>query len=216
MWGGEVYTCIRLRETSTEEAAKTAELAVGIGVEHRVLTVDWEGNIHHYKIQTAAREKRYATMLNYCLTASLGVLMTAHHRDDQIGMQDDTHTHTHTLSVSSSPETMVYRMCKGSSIDGMAGIYTLTQRIAYPQVQILRPLLQCDKKDLTAVCQEAGLEWVEDPSNAFPYFSRNYIRQVLDKDPALRQGLRHMHGALANTRSQLTSTGEVCGCRSWL
>lgn len=110
--------------------------------------------------------------------------------------------------MSSSPETMVYRMCKGSSIDGMAGMYVLSQRIAYPRVKILRPLLQCDKKDLTAVCQEAGLEWVEDSSNSFPYFSRNYIRQVLDKDPTLVQGLRHMHSALAHTRGRLTSTGE--------
>lgn len=91
----------------------------------------------------------------------------------------------------------------------MAGTYVLSQRIAYPQVQILRPLLQCDKKDLTAVCEEAGLEWVEDPSNSFPYFSRNYIRQVLDKDPGLVQGLSHMHDTLAHTRRQLTSTGEM-------
>lgn len=81
--------CIRLRETSTEEAAKTAELAVGIGAKHQVLTVDWEGNAPawHSKIQTAAREKRYDAMLKYCQTASLKMLMTAHHRDDQIGMQ---------------------------------------------------------------------------------------------------------------------------------
>lgn len=83
-----------MRETSTDEAAKTAELAVGMGAKHHMLTVDWEGNAPawHYKYQTAAREKRYDAMLDYCQTASLGMLMTAHHRDDQIGIAG-CHTH---------------------------------------------------------------------------------------------------------------------------
>lgn len=103
---------------------------------------------------------------------------------------------------------MVYRLSKGSSMDGLAGIYALSQRVAYSQIQIFRPLLQCRKEELRAVCLDAGLEWTEDGSNASLHCTRNYIRDLLSRDPALVQGLQHMYTTISNTRKTMIGAGK--------
>lgn len=103
---------------------------------------------------------------------------------------------------------MVYRLGFGSGVDGLAGMYMLSRRVAHPQIRLFRPLLQCRKEELRVVCKEAGLEWVEDSSNTSPYFTRNYIRQLLSDDPALTRGLEHMFISISRTRNAMTSAGE--------
>lgn len=99
-------------------------------------------------------------------------------------------------------------MSKGSGIDGLAGMHEISHRVAYPGIQLVRPLLSCHKQHLVATCKEAGLEWVEDPSNRHSYCSRNYIRQLLNSDPALCQGLYHMHTTLTLTMEPLRRGGK--------
>lgn len=66
---------------------EAGELAASLGVKHHVLTLDWEGAVPtgQYKMQNAAREKRYEVLLEYCRTSSISNLMLGHHLDDQIG-----------------------------------------------------------------------------------------------------------------------------------
>lgn len=95
-------------------------------------------------------------------------------------------------------------------MDGMAGMYVLSQRVAYPHIQIFRPLLQCRKDELREVCKEAGLEWVEDNSNTSLHFTRNYIRRLLEDDPAgLTEGLRHMLASIRQTRKAMINEGRL-------
>ena len=103
---------------------------------------------------------------------------------------------------------MVYRMSKGSSIDGMAGMYGLSRRLTYNQVQLARPVLNIRKEQLRAVCKEAGLEWVEDVTNMSPHFSRNFIRLNLRDDPELVQGFLHLHSTLETIRGELIRKGK--------
>lgn len=100
---------------------------------------------------------------------------------------------------------MVYRMAQGSGLDGLACIHELSKRVSYPQVQIIRPLLQCHKEELRAVCREAGLQWIEDESNFTLQFTRNYIRHILSQDPTLKQGLEHMYVSINQTRKAMTN-----------
>ena len=77
-----------LREESTEEARRTKELVLGLGVkDHHTLTINWEGNPPPTpgKVQMRARERRYPMMLELCARKKIPVLLVSHHRDDQIG-----------------------------------------------------------------------------------------------------------------------------------
>ena len=103
---------------------------------------------------------------------------------------------------------MVYRMSKGSSIDGMAGMYATSKRLAYHHIQLARPLLQFRKEQLRTVCEEERLEWVEDITNMSPHFSRNFIRLLLCDDPQLVQGFLHFHDTLGTIRGELLKTGK--------
>ena len=95
----------------------------------------------------------------------------------------------------------------GSSVDGLAGMYMLSRRVLYPEVRIIRPLLQCRKEELREVCREVGLEWIEDSSNASPHFARNFIRKMLSQDTALTEGLHHMFTSISQTRKDMSSAG---------
>ena len=88
-----IFCCLRLREESTLEAEKTGDLVRSLGVEHHILTLDWEeekgggggGLPRRGKLQVAAREKRYPALLQFCKKMDVRSLMMAHHMDDQNG-----------------------------------------------------------------------------------------------------------------------------------
>lgn len=46
-------------------------------------------------------------------------------------------------------------------------------------VRVLRPLLGADRGQLQALLQRCGVAWVDDPTNADTYYSRNAIRALL-------------------------------------
>lgn len=102
----------------------------------------------------------------------------------------------------------------GSGVDGLVGMQEVSRCLDYPGVQLIRPLLTCLKTQLIEVCQEAGLEWVEDPTNQQQVFSRNYIRHLLAEDPALCRGLYHMHATLNKTSQSVSRRGKGCHCMS--
>ena len=84
---------IRLREESTLEAERAGELVKSLGLEHYILTLDWEewkegeggGLPSRGKLQLAAREKRYPALLQFCQKMDIRAVMIAHHLDDQNG-----------------------------------------------------------------------------------------------------------------------------------
>lgn len=100
-------------------------------------------------------------------------------------------------------------MSRGSSIDGMAGMDLVSRRIPYPHIRIVRPLLECHKKQLIAVCSEARLEWVEDATNSVPNCARNCIRLMLREEQPLLQGLNHLHTTFSHIRAAINKEGEV-------
>ena len=78
----------RLREGSSCDAEKTGELVRRLGLEHHILTLNWDGDggpPSGGKIQEAARMKRYPALLGLCERLSIRNLMVAHHMDDQNG-----------------------------------------------------------------------------------------------------------------------------------
>jgi tRNA(Ile)-lysidine synthase len=130
------------------------------------------------EFERRAREARYAAVMAHVATGD--VVMTAHHRDDQI-------------------ETVVLRLAQGSGLIGLAGIPEV--RDFGPGV-LVRPLLGLTRRQLLGVVAARGLDYVADPSNHDVRFRRNLIRWKLL--PALSRIAPEVRGHLFKL-SQLAS-----------
>jgi tRNA(Ile)-lysidine synthase len=84
--------------------------------------------------------------------------MTAHHRDDQA-------------------ETFLFRLAKGSGLDGLAGIRPVSDYNA--ALTLVRPLLDMGKDQLVAYCEQAAIPFVRDPTNADLSYARNRLRAAM-------------------------------------
>jgi tRNA(Ile)-lysidine synthase len=147
-----------LRPGTAREARAVKRLAQQIGVEHR--TVRWLGPKPATGIQEAARDHRYRLLAAVARRVGARHVLTAHTRDDQA-------------------ETVLFRLARGSGLTGLAGMTRIT---ACEQVVVVRPFLGLAKSRLVATLEAAGLNYVEDPSNADPRFARARLRRIM---PAL-------------------------------
>lgn len=65
------------------------------------------------------------------------------------------------------------------------------------------------QEELTQICVENDLKWIEDPSNSFPVYWRNAIRQVVVGNPHLKSGLRDIIHMCNSVRDRLEEQGAV-------
>jgi tRNA(Ile)-lysidine synthase len=158
----------RLRDKESERDKEFVEaLAKKYGVEILIKEFDTQDYAFENKIsiQEAARELRYnwfnkiikkQELRSNPLTSVNGPLptanwiLTAHHADDNI-------------------ETMLMNFFRGTGIQGLRGILP-------KQEKVVRPLLLFKKAELLQFANEQHLNWVEDSSNQFDKYSRNYFR----------------------------------------
>jgi tRNA(Ile)-lysidine synthase len=130
--------------------------------------------------EAAWRDARYRFLRAHAERLGARVV-TAHTRDDQV-------------------ETVLMRVMRGSGARGLAGLYAPTD--------VLRPFLDVGRDDILAYASAARLEWVEDPGNASPEFTRNRIRH--DILPALRRADRAFDRALLDIAQRAASwRGDV-------
>ena len=154
-----------LRASSADEARAVAASAVELGYRHATLA--WEGPKPRSGIQAAARTVRYRLMGGYMQAHGLGLLLTAHTRDDQA-------------------ETLLMRLARGSGLDGLAAMAPLSPlgergpgdsaATGGGAFWIGRPFLDVPKACLRATLEERGVRWMEDPSNIAPEFERARLR----------------------------------------
>ncbi|MGC4027596.1 MAG: tRNA lysidine(34) synthetase TilS [Steroidobacteraceae bacterium] len=102
-----------------------------------------------------ARDARYAALGAGLSSGEL--LLTAQHADDQF-------------------ETVLLALLRGAGPAGLAG---MPEALRFGEGWLLRPLLGETRAGLAAEAREAGLTWVDDPSNPDPRFDRNYLRSEL-------------------------------------
>lgn len=143
-----------LRATSRAEAEQCATLCKELGVPHTILT--WIGEKPSTRIQEEARDARYAALLAHAKATGADHLITAHHADDQM-------------------ETILFRIMRGSSIGGLAGMRASIERQGIIHA---RPFLSLRKSDLVAFCVTHGLKYISDPSNEDPRFARTQMRKL--------------------------------------
>lgn len=104
-------------------------------------------------LEQAARTARYGAFI--AATQPGDLLLTAQHRDDQA-------------------ETLLFRLLRGA---GGRGLAAMPIQRPLGRGHLVRPLLDVSRAELEAYARDHRLQWIEDPSNADPQFSRNYLRQ---------------------------------------
>lgn len=144
-----------LRPESAAEAAMVADVCARIGVPHATLPVVLpDGNL-----QAEARNARYAALAAWMEQRGLAALATAHHADDQA-------------------ETLLMRLNRASGVAGLAGVRARGP-VPGTRLPLVRPLLDWRRAELARTVAEAGLNAVDDPSNAADRFDRVRLRKAL-------------------------------------
>lgn len=129
-----------------------------------------------------ARRLRYAFLRRAREDLGGGLILTAHHADDQA-------------------ETVLFRLLRGSGLGGLAGIP------ARRDPGIVRPLLPFWRWEIEAHARSRGLGYRSDPSNGSLRYRRNWIRHRLipeieaESEPDLRAQLVRLGGLAGRARS---------------
>ncbi|MEW5756582.1 MAG: tRNA lysidine(34) synthetase TilS [Pseudomonadota bacterium] len=133
--------------------------------------------------EAAAREARYAALRRIVQPGDW--LLTAHHQDDQA-------------------ETLLLQLLRGSGVKGLAG---MPARSAFAQGLLLRPLLDFSRAELEDYARAQGLRWVEDESNLFRGYDRNFLRHELV--PLLRERWPAAQALFARTARHCAEAAEL-------
>jgi len=131
-----------LREASQQEVVMVKEVCQSYGIPCMIHQLHLEKGP---QLQERARMARREILLR-----CEGWLATAHHASDQA-------------------ETILFRMLRGSGLDGLQGMH-------YKQGRWVKPLLGFFKPEIYQYAKDRGLQWVEDPSNT--HSTRGTIREL--------------------------------------
>jgi tRNA(Ile)-lysidine synthase len=145
----------KLRKNSTSEAKFVKKKLKEHSINLNILT--WNGNKPKKNIQSVARDKRYELLVNKAKKFKIKNILLGHHLDDLF-------------------ENFFIRILRGS---GLHGLVSLDQKTQNKQINLIRPLLNFDKKDLIYVSKYIFGSYIEDPSNEDDKFKRVKIRNFL-------------------------------------
>ena len=146
----------KLRKESTNEAKKVKKILNIIGVKAEILT--WNGKKPTKNIQSISRKKRYELLFSKCKKFKITNLVTGHHIDDLF-------------------ENFFIRMIRGS---GLKGLISFKKYKQFNSINLIRPLLNFEKKDLEYVSRLVFGFFVEDPSNENINYQRIKIRKMIN------------------------------------
>lgn len=152
-----------LRADSAHESEFVAAYCHKLGIQHTPLK--WQHDDPSSAVQARARQARYQLMAQQCSKQGARSLWVAHHADDQA-------------------ETFFQRLARGSGLTGlsaMSATRTLTEGL-----NLVRPLLNVTRSQITTWCADASIPYLDDPSNQNTNFERVRQRQIL---PQLYDGL---------------------------
>ncbi|KAF8671751.1 hypothetical protein HU200_049872 [Digitaria exilis] len=199
-----------LRSESSDEARLVRDRVRNMGVECEIARCDWpDGRPKQGHVQEAAREVRYQKLLDICIKQQIGILLIAHHSDDQT-------------------ELFVLRLSRNSGVLGLAGTALVSQlfapNIKYDgekfqryRVLLVRPMLDFSKDDMYKICQVSNQSWVEDPTNNSMMYARNRIRaslRNLSTEGTFLSGVHKLISACRLTRTHVDGTWSVVANQS--
>ena len=145
----------KLRKESTSEAYKVKKILKSLKIDSQVLT--WKGKKPMNNIQSLARSKRYDLLFLNCKKLKVNNLVLGHHLDDLI-------------------ENFFLRMARGSGLKGLVSLGAKTQ---IKDINLFRPLIKFDKKDLIFLSKFVFNFHIDDPSNRDDKFNRIKVRNLI-------------------------------------
>lgn len=171
----------RMRANSTLEARQSAARLRRKGMSCHILSVK---DSPRANIQAQLRRQRFHLLSDWCQKHNVLHLFLGHHAEDQA-------------------ETFLYRLARGSGVDGLAAMSVVTIR---PHLRILRPFLELPGQALRDFLSQAGIGWIEDPSNSQRRFARVRWRQsarILADEGLSRERITRSCAHMARARSDL-------------
>ena len=147
----------KLRKESSLEAEVVKKILKKINIECKIL--NWNGKKPSKNIQATARDKRYYLLANECKKNNIKHLLLGHHLNDLF-------------------ENFLIRIVRGSGLNGLIS-FSKNTKIRGQDLNIIRPLLNLEKKDLLFISKEVFSFFVKDPSNINKDYKRTRIRNLL-------------------------------------
>ena len=131
----------KLRINSTSEAKNVQKKLKKFFINLNILT--WKGTKPKKNIQSIARDKRYELLINKAKKLRINNILLGHHLDDLF-------------------ENFFIRILRGS---GLKGLISLDKETNKNQINLIRPLIKIDKKDLIYISNYIFGSYIKDPSN---------------------------------------------------
>ena len=147
----------KLRKESTEEATQVKKILNGLNINSEILT--WHGKKPTKNIQSLARKKRYDLLFSECKKLKINNVVLGHHLDDLF-------------------ENFFIRMIRGS---GLKGLVSLEKKTTFDKINLIRPLLNFNKKDLEFISKHVFNFFINDASNNDTKFTRIRIRKLISE-----------------------------------
>jgi len=146
-----------LRKESSLEAKTVKKVLKKIDIQCTIL--NWNGKKPFKNIQAAARDKRYSLLAKECKKNNIKHLLLGHHLNDLF-------------------ENFFIRMVRGSGLNGLIS-FSKNTKYKRQNLNLIRPLLNLEKKDLLYISNEVFSFFVKDPSNINKDYKRTRIRNLL-------------------------------------
>lgn len=169
-FGFEVEGCHfdhQLRPDSHADLERVRAICAGLEVECVTGEGDVRGVATQQKasLEDTARRMRYQFLAFVAEKENCDCVATGHTADDQA-------------------ETILMRILRGSGVRGIRGMLPRTGVPGADARALVRPILELDRAETAAICAEAGVEPLSDPTNADVSILRNKLR--LETIPSLR------------------------------
>ena len=146
-----------LRKDSMSEAKLVASRLKKFDINCKIL--NWRGKKPSKNIQAIARDARYYLLSNECKKNKINYILIGHHIDDLY-------------------ENFLLRLLRGSGLKGLTS-FGKTAECKKNSINIFRPLINVEKKDLIYLSRKVFNFFIEDPSNLNENFKRIRIRNLL-------------------------------------
>ena len=146
-----------LRKDSTVEAKLVKKTLNNFNIKSEILT--WHGKKPKKNIQSLARKARYELLISKCSKLKINNLVVGHHSDDLF-------------------ENFFIRMVRGS---GLKGLVSLEKKATQGKINLIRPLLNFNKKDLELISNHVFNFFIKDPSNKDIKYKRIRIRKIINE-----------------------------------
>ncbi|WP_415323644.1 tRNA lysidine(34) synthetase TilS [Candidatus Pelagibacter sp. Uisw_127] len=146
-----------LRKEASLEAETVKKILKKIDIQCIIL--NWNGKKPSKNIQATARDKRYSLLASECKKNNIKYLLLGHHLNDLF-------------------ENFLIRIARGSGLNGLIS-FSKNTKYRDQNLNIIRPLLNLEKKDLLYISNEVFSFFVKDPSNINEDYKRTRIRNLL-------------------------------------